>query len=95
MDLSPLILLKEVPVKNPSTSFFVFAALQVILFCVGLSLSGTGLGGLFGAQTAQEEALGTNLLLYGGAVVILAPILLILALVSAFALRAEKGWAAQ
>ncbi|MBI2758430.1 MAG: hypothetical protein HYX49_07100 [Chloroflexi bacterium] len=78
--------------KNISASFFVFAALQVLLLCVGLSISGTGLGGLFGAMTAQEENIGTFLVLYGGVLSILSPILFILALVTGFALRAEKGW---
>jgi hypothetical protein len=91
--LSPSILFAEAVVKKLSTSFFLFAGLQVILFCVGLSLSGTGLGGrLFGAQTVEDENLGTYLLFYGGAIAILAPIPLILAPVAGFALRAGKGW---
>jgi hypothetical protein len=92
LTLSPLIFFMEEYVKSPSASFFVFAGRRVILFCIGLSVSRTGFGGLFGAQTAQEEALGTNLFLYGGAIAILAPILFILALLSGFVLRAKKGW---
>lgn len=78
--------------KNLSASFFVFAVVQILLFCVGMGISGTGLGGLFGAMTTEEENIGSFLFAYGGALAILAPILLILALVAGFALRAEKGW---
>ena len=55
-------------------------------------MAGTGFGGLFGAQSNSDINIGTNLVLYGGVLGLLAPVLLILSLIAAFALRAEKGW---
>jgi len=78
--------------KNLSTSFFVFAALQVITLCASLLMSGIGLGGLMGAESNSDINFGTNLASYGLAFAVLSIVLLIFALIAGFGVRGEKGW---
>ena len=65
--------------QNLSRSFFIFAVVQVILFCIGFSASGIGLGGLMGAESNSDINFGNNLVIYGGVLAILAVVLFVLA----------------
>lgn len=79
---------------NPSSgSYFVFALTQMVALFFSIGVAGMGFGGLFGAQTKQQEVWGERLLLLGGALSVLAALLFLMSLITAVALRARASWA--
>ena len=79
--------------KSANRSYLLFAFLQCFVVFFGLGVAGMGFGGLFGAQTKEQALLGERHLLGGAGLTGLSGLLLILSLVTGFALRSGASWA--
>ena len=79
--------------KPSGTPFLLFAFLQCFVLFVAIGVAGMGFGGLFGAQNKDQALMGERLLLGGALLTALAGLLLILSIVTGFALRAGASWA--
>jgi hypothetical protein len=78
--------------KTAPLAMFILALSQAIAMVISLIVAAMGFGGLFTAQNNSAENTGAALLLAGGALMVLALLVFVLAIVAGFALLGNKNW---